>query len=60
MRENGLYSCIQKKYKPSKGKRNKNSRYADNLVNQEFTTDTENEVWVSDITYIKTKLGWVT
>jgi transposase InsO family protein len=59
MRENGLYSCIQKKYKPSKGKKNKNSRYADNLVNQEFTTENENEVWVSDITYIKTKLGWV-
>jgi transposase InsO family protein len=59
MRENGLYSCIQKKYKPYKVTKKKDLRYPDNLLNQEFKTEFENEVWVSDITYIKTKLGWV-
>lgn len=59
MRENGLYSCIQKKYKPYKVTKKKDLRYPDNLLNQEFKTEYENEVWVSDITYIKTKLGWV-
>jgi transposase InsO family protein len=59
MRENGLYSCIQKKYKPYKVTKKKDLRYPDNLLNQEFKTEFENEVWVSDITYIKTRIGWV-
>lgn len=32
---------------------------ADNLLNQNFTGDAPNRVWVSDITYISTKEGWL-
>ncbi|MFT5736171.1 MAG: transposase InsO family protein [Maribacter sp.] len=32
---------------------------APNILNQDFTVDRENQVWVSDITYIQTKEGWV-
>jgi len=32
---------------------------ADNLLNREFTVDKPNQVWVSDITYIPTSMGWV-
>ena len=32
---------------------------APNLLNQDFTVQRKNEVWVSDITYISTKQGWM-
>lgn len=40
-----------------------NSRHsypvADNLVNQNFTVDRPNHIWVADITYIPTDEGWL-
>ena len=57
MRENGFYSVVLKKYKPYSIKKIL-SRYAENIVNQNFTTNEPNQIWVSDITYIKTRLGW--
>ncbi len=32
---------------------------ADNVLDRQFTVDKPNAVWVSDITYIATKVGWV-
>lgn len=32
---------------------------ADNVLNRQFTVSKPNEVWVSDITYIATQVGWV-
>ncbi|TDX11231.1 IS3 family transposase [Flavobacterium sp. S87F.05.LMB.W.Kidney.N] len=32
---------------------------ADNLLNQEFKVRNQSQVWVSDITYIQTKKGWI-
>ena len=32
---------------------------ADNILNQNFTASKANEKWVSDITYIRTKEGWL-
>jgi len=31
----------------------------DNLINQNFITDAPNKVWVTDITYIPTREGWL-
>jgi transposase InsO family protein len=59
MRENGLYSVIQKKFKPGRGVRNRNARYSEDLLKQDFHTEEPNDVWISDITYIKTRIGWV-
>jgi putative transposase len=40
-----------------------NSRHtlpvADNLLNQEFATEVPNRIWLSDITYVPTKEGWL-
>jgi transposase InsO family protein len=58
MRENGMYPATQKKYNPhgrSKGK----DTYLPDQVKQEFCADKPNSIWVGDITYIKTLLGWV-
>ncbi len=30
-----------------------------NLLNQHFTAEHQNTIWVSDITYIRTKAGWL-
>lgn len=34
-------------------------RVADNVLNRRFDLNKPNAVWVSDITYIATKAGWV-
>lgn len=32
--------------------------FADNILDQDFSTDKKNEKWVGDITYLETKEGW--
>lgn len=59
MRKNGIQSKIRKKWKPA-GKTTKDlSKVAPNLLNQNFTALAENELWVTDITYIWTTTGWL-
>ena len=58
MRENGFYPETIKKYRPiHKGKTE--GKIFENIVRQNFETKGKNEVWVGDITYIKTYIGWV-
>ena len=58
MKEEGLQSKIRKQWKVTT---NSSHRYrvAPNLLNRNFTVSRANEVWVSDITYIKTRQGWL-
>ena len=58
MREHGLYSIIQKKYRPYRHYQG-NALYKEDLVQQKFRPEGPNIVWAGDITYIKTKIGWV-
>lgn len=58
MRENGMYPVTAIKYKPA-GKGKATGNYQDNLVQQEFTPNALNMIWVGDITYVRTYLGWV-
>ena len=54
-----IKSCIIKKYKPSSRKRKVNTEGKENLLNQEFKTNTLRSKMVSDITYIYVKnYGW--
>jgi transposase InsO family protein len=57
-RELGI-RCRQKR----KFKATTNSKHtlpvAENLLNQDFTPSTPNEIWVTDITYIPTQEGWL-
>lgn len=57
MRRNGFYSVVKKKYRAYSYKK-LNTRYEEDLLRQNFTVEEPNRVWVSDITYIKTTLGW--
>lgn len=58
MRKNGIKSKVVKKYKATTNS-NHNLPVADNILNQDFKAERPNEKWVSDITYIYTKEGWL-
>lgn len=57
MRKQGLAAKMRKSWKKTtrQGKRDA----AANLICQEFKAEAPNKKWVSDITYIKTKEGWL-
>lgn len=57
MRKLGLAAKMRKSWKKTtrQGKR----EAVQNLVCQEFRVNSPNHVWVSDITYIRTKEGWL-
>ncbi len=57
MREMGVASKARKKFKATTHSKH-NYPVAPNLLNRNFTASAPNEVWVSDITYIRTKSGW--
>ena len=58
MRTAGLKSKTKKKYRITT---DSNHKYpvAENLLKREFNPDRINKAWVSDITYIRTKQGWL-
>lgn len=58
MRELGLRSKLSKKFKVTTDSKH-NYLIVDNLLNRNFTTSKPSKVWVSDITYIQTKEGFV-
>ncbi len=58
MKQLGLKSKVKKKYRVTTDSNHK-FPIAPNLVKRNFAPDRINKVWVSDITYIRTKQGWL-
>ena len=58
MREHGMQARRPKKFKTTTDS-NHNLPIAPNVLEQNFTTEEPDEVWVSDITYIWTGQGWL-
>jgi len=58
MKNNGIISKIKKKYR-YKSKCSNNLNMCENILNRSFKIDRPDIVWVSDITYIPTKEGWL-
>ena len=58
MRENGIQAKQRQRYKVTT-KSNHSKPVAANLVNRNFEAEAANKIWVSDITYIWTKEGWL-
>jgi putative transposase len=58
MREEHLKSIVRKKYRVTT---NSSHKYpvVENVLNREFIVKAENTAWVSDITYIATRQGWL-
>jgi len=58
MREASIVSRMRRKFRVTTHSKHSFPK-ADNLVRQNFSTDKPNRLWVSDITYIWTKEGWL-
>ena len=58
MRENGLVGRKKRRYKVTTDSAH-NYPIAPNLVNQNFSVESINQCWISDITYIGTHEGWL-
>ena len=58
MRKENMRSIIRKKYKVTT---NSHHKYpvVENKLQRAFTVNQQNDVWVSDITYVSTKQGWL-
>lgn len=59
MKDNNLKSIITGKFKVCTTDSNHGFNISANLLDRNFTTDSASKAWVSDITYIKTKQGWL-
>lgn len=57
MREAGLYPITTRRFRPGRSGK-ADGRFHDNALDQRFSAARPDEVWVGDITYIRTKLGW--
>ncbi|PNZ35107.1 IS3 family transposase, partial [Staphylococcus lutrae] len=58
MKEMGIRSITKKKYKATTDSKHNLPIYP-NLLNQQFKVEKPGVVWVSDITYIYTREGWL-
>jgi transposase InsO family protein len=58
MRINGIKAKTKKRFKVTTNSKH-NHPVAKNLLNQNFNVQQPNQVWVSDITYIWTREGWM-
>jgi transposase InsO family protein len=57
MRENGLLACSPRRFRVTTDSDHA-LPIAPNLLEQDFTADAPNRVWVGDITYVWTAQGW--
>jgi transposase InsO family protein len=59
MKSMGIRSIIPKKFRVSTTDSNHSYIPSDNLLDRDFTALRPAEKWVSDITYVRTKQGWL-
>ena len=58
MKQNGIQSIRKRKFKATTNSDHQ-LPVAENLLNQQFTVESPNQVWVSDISYCRTDEGWL-
>lgn len=59
MRAEGIKSIVKKKYKVSTTNSNHQYPISENHLKRNFKAQTKGQAWISDITYIHTKQGWL-
>jgi transposase InsO family protein len=57
MKENGLRSCVSRKFRVNTTDSNHQHPIAPNVLDQRFTTTAPNKIWVTDITYVPCREG---
>lgn len=58
MQENKLQAKAKKKYKATTDSNHNNQVY-ENILDRKFSADKPNQAWVSDITFVHTREGWL-
>lgn len=58
MKHMGLCSRVARKFKATTNSKHSQPVY-DNVLNRQFKMDKPNQAWVTDITYVSTRQGWV-
>lgn len=58
MAKNNIYAKTKRKFKVTTDSKHHYPVSSD-LLNQDFTSDAPNQIWVSDISYIRTMTGWL-
>jgi transposase InsO family protein len=58
MRQNGIRSVHAKKFKVTTNSKH-NYPIMENLLERNFMTNEKASVWISDITYVRTRRGWM-
>ena len=58
MKANDIQAKTKKKFRKTTN-RDPKAAASENLLKQNFTTDKENKIWTSDITYLRTNEGWL-
>ena len=59
MRAEGIKSIVSKKFRGATTDSNHNFPVAENHLNRDFNAKAPGQKWVSDITYIATRQGWI-
>lgn len=59
MRKHGIKAFYASRFKVTTTKSDYYDKYPPNLLNQDFSADKINQVWLSDITYVKTINGFM-
>ena len=57
MREKGLHGRVRRRYRTTT-KSDPRHPVAPNLVQRDFSAETQDQIWVGDITYLWTREGW--
>lgn len=58
MNSAGVFARRRRKFVPTTDSRH-DYPIAPNVLNRQFKADRENQVWVSDLTYVRTDAGWL-
>jgi putative transposase len=58
MRELGIKSRVSKSFTPTTTQADPSKNPAENKLDRDFTAEAPNRKWVTDITYLRTKMGW--
>jgi putative transposase len=59
MREAGLVGASRRRHGPVTTRRDKDARPAPDLVDRKFTAEGPNQLWVADITFVPTAVGFL-
>ena len=59
MKRQGLRSKVCRKFRVRTTDTNHGMAFSPNLLNRQFTVERPNQVWVTDITYLPSKVGWL-